>query len=176
MQYFSDTIFFDNFNLLVGMEGEEMIFAHHFKDKKAKDDLIRLEKVYFPHLSKDDRALEPIFKNLIDYGKGKNIDPAKVKVKFSRGTDFEQAVWKTLRRTRKGTVITYKRLAEKAGYSKAQQAVGQAMSKNYLLLFVPCHRVIASGGKLGGFSAGVDLKKVLLNLEKVNIERAGKKL
>ena len=79
-----------------------------------------------------------------------------------------------LRKTGKGSIITYKQLAENAGYPNAQQAVGQAMSKNYLLLFVPCHRVIANQGKLGGFSAGIELKQTLLKLEKANIERQGR--
>lgn len=174
MQYFSEMAFL-GFNLLAGIEGEEMIFTHLLKDRNEKETLIQLEKIYFPHLKENNRALKPVFKNLTDYANGKNFDPASVKVKFSRGTDFERGVWKTLRQTtRKGSVISYKELAEKAGYNRAQQAVGQAMSKNYLLLFVPCHRVIASNGKPGGFSAGIDLKRILLNLEEVNLGRPGK--
>lgn len=174
MQHFSELTFFNCYNVLVGVEGEKIIFAHHFKNDSDKEDIIRAEKVFFPGLCYDDSALEPFVIDLTDYGEGKKVDPAKVKVKFSRGTDFEQAVWKTLRTVKRGTVVTYKQLAEKSGYSGAQQAVGQAMSKNYLLLFVPCHRVVASNGKLGGFSAGIDLKKALLDLENVHYGRKGK--
>jgi O-6-methylguanine DNA methyltransferase len=174
MQYFSETTFLGKYRLLVGMEGDEMIFAHCFRDKKEMEELVDCEREYFPHLAKNDSALKPIFRDLENFGKDKNIDPVKYKVKFSRGTHFERTVWKTLRNTGKGSIITYKQLAENAGYPNAQQAVGQAMSKNYLLLFVPCHRVIANQGQLGGFSAGIELKQALLKLEKVNIERQGR--
>ncbi len=82
------------------------------------------------------------------------------------GTIFQQAIYKALKDISFGETLSYKQLAECAGYPKAARAVGQAMANNRLLLVVPCHRVIASNGDLGGFTGGLDLKQYLLNHEK----------
>ncbi|MEK7729103.1 MAG: methylated-DNA--[protein]-cysteine S-methyltransferase [candidate division KSB1 bacterium] len=66
-----------------------------------------------------------------------------------------------------GQVYTYGEIAERLGQPKAVRAVGQALAANPLPIFVPCHRVVAAGGKLGGFSAGPNLKRRLLELEGV---------
>jgi len=74
-----------------------------------------------------------------------------------------------------GQVLSYQELAEIAGSPKACRAVGQAMAKNQVTLVVPCHRVLAAGGSLGGFGGGLDMKKQLLQLEgAVFIERNGR--
>jgi methylated-DNA-[protein]-cysteine S-methyltransferase len=67
-----------------------------------------------------------------------------------------------------GQMVTYGRLAKKSGRPNASRAVGSVLAKNPLPLIIPCHRVIRSDGKLGGFSAtgGVNLKKRLLLHEK----------
>ena len=64
--------------------------------------------------------------------------------------------------------MTYKQLAKLAGNEKASRAVGAAMSRNRILLVIPCHRVIAAGGGLRGFSApgGLATKRLLLQLER----------
>lgn len=82
------------------------------------------------------------------------------------GTDFEQRVYSALLNVRYGEVISYGGLALKIGSKGAQRAVGRALGQNPLLFIVPCHRVIRSDGTLGGFSAGLALKRYLLNLEK----------
>lgn len=66
-----------------------------------------------------------------------------------------------------GQVYTYGELAERLGNPKAVRAVGQALGANPVPIIVPCHRVIAAGGKLGGFSAGPKIKRRLLELEGV---------
>ena len=58
-----------------------------------------------------------------------------------------------------------KRLAEKLGIPKGARAIGAALGKNPIPIIVPCHRVLRSGGKIGGFSAGIEVKKRLLSLE-----------
>lgn len=65
-----------------------------------------------------------------------------------------------------GQVRTYKWVAKKAGSPKACRAVGQVLKHNPYPLIIPCHRVIASSGKLGGYSKGVKTKAALLNLER----------
>lgn len=81
------------------------------------------------------------------------------------GTEFQIRVWKTLAQTSPGETLSYGALAELAGRPGAGRAVGNAMAKNRIPLFVPCHRVVASSGRMGGFTGGVDIKRYLLNLE-----------
>ena len=82
-----------------------------------------------------------------------------------RGAPFHVKVWKALMRVPYGRAVTYSELARMAGSPRAARAVGQAMHANPTPLIVPCHRVVASGGKLGGFSCGLEWKKFLLDLE-----------
>ncbi len=82
------------------------------------------------------------------------------------GTEFQLSVWKALRTIPYGETITYGELAQKVGKPKASRAVGNANGKNPIVIIQPCHRVVAAGGKLGGFSSGLHRKKYLLRLEK----------
>jgi methylated-DNA-[protein]-cysteine S-methyltransferase len=82
------------------------------------------------------------------------------------GTSFQTKVWKVLREIPYGVTITYGELAERVGSPKGYRAVGNANGKNPLVILQPCHRVVAGGDKLGGFSAGIHRKKFLLRLEK----------
>lgn len=82
------------------------------------------------------------------------------------GTRFQQKVWATLRSIPYGQTVSYKDIAVQIGYQpSASRAVGQANGKNPLPVFIPCHRVIAAGGALGGYSLGLELKRRLLALE-----------
>ena len=81
------------------------------------------------------------------------------------GTEFQRTVWSALRRVPRGQAASYGALARALGRPKAARAVGGAVGANPILLFIPCHRVLASNGALGGFSAGLDLKRRLLALE-----------
>jgi methylated-DNA-[protein]-cysteine S-methyltransferase len=81
------------------------------------------------------------------------------------GGEFTQAVWKALRKVRGGTVISYADLAAKAGRPLAVRAAGTAMATNLIAPIVPCHRVVKTGGALGAYGFGVDLKAILLQHE-----------
>ena len=82
-----------------------------------------------------------------------------------RGTPFQLRVWKELSKIPYGTTISYKQLAKRLGTSRGFQAVGRANAANPVPIIVPCHRVVASGGGLGGYGGGLDLKRKLLDLE-----------
>ncbi len=82
-----------------------------------------------------------------------------------RGTSFQVRVWQELMRIPFGVTRSYADVAELIGHPAAFRAVGNANGRNNLPLFVPCHRVLASGGKLGGFTGGIGLKKRLLEHE-----------
>jgi len=81
------------------------------------------------------------------------------------GTEFQHAVWTELRNIPFGEKKTYSDIAENIGRPKAVRAVGSAIGANPVLMVVPCHRVIAKSGKLGGFRGGISMKKGLLELE-----------
>ncbi|PIE70988.1 MAG: cysteine methyltransferase [Deltaproteobacteria bacterium] len=83
-----------------------------------------------------------------------------------QGTDFQKSVWQELTRIPYGTVRSYKDVAEKLGSAKKARAVGMANSRNPIPLIIPCHRVIATNGDLGGFSSGLAVKKELIALER----------
>lgn len=82
-----------------------------------------------------------------------------------RGTDFQRAVWRQLQAIPWGQYRTYGELAQTLGKLGAARAVGGACGANPLLLIIPCHRVLAQDGQLGGFSSGLDLKRQLLAQE-----------
>lgn len=92
-----------------------------------------------------------------------------IETEFLIGTKFQKKVWRELLNIPYGKVITYKDLAVKLGNPNASRAVGSAISKNLIPIIFPCHRVINSNGKLGGFSCGIEAKKNLLKIEQLNI-------
>lgn len=81
-----------------------------------------------------------------------------------QGTAFQTKVWSMLYRIPFGKMVSYQQLA-KALDRGCARSVGAANGANPLPIFVPCHRVIASDGSLGGYSGGIDLKQRLLDLE-----------
>jgi methylated-DNA-[protein]-cysteine S-methyltransferase len=82
-----------------------------------------------------------------------------------QGTIFQLRVWQELRKIPRGSTISYGELARRAGSPKAFRAVGQANGANPIPLIIPCHRVIAADGSLGGYSSGLDRKRWLLQHE-----------
>lgn len=81
-------------------------------------------------------------------------------------TPFQKDVLRAACEIKPGETKTYKWIAERIGRPNAQRAVGTALKKNPLPLLIPCHRVVASGDKIGGYALGVELKNELLKFEK----------
>jgi O-6-methylguanine DNA methyltransferase len=111
---------------------------------------------------KDEKATRPILKKIIGQG-GKNGGSIKLQM---TGTEFQLAVWKELLKVPAGETISYAELARRIKKPKAMRAVGNAMGANPVPIVVPCHRVIATGGGLGGFGGGLTLKRLLLEAER----------
>jgi len=84
---------------------------------------------------------------------------------FLIGTEFQKKVWQKVRQIPYGQVRTYGEIAAQIGNPKAVRAVGGANGANPIPILVPCHRVVAAGGKLGGYGGGLDVKEYLLRLE-----------
>ncbi len=81
------------------------------------------------------------------------------------GTDFQREVWRGLRRIPRGTTSSYQKLASIIGKPKAIRAVGGANARNPIAIVIPCHRVIAADGSLGGYAGGLERKSRLLDHE-----------
>ncbi len=82
-----------------------------------------------------------------------------------KGTQFQTKVWDALQRIPYGKTISYAQLAREVNNPKAVRAVAQANGQNKIVILIPCHRVINTGGKLGGYSGGMWRKKILLKTE-----------
>ncbi len=101
---------------------------------------------------------------ILDYFQGKRLE---FNIPISpAGTEFQKAVWATLRRIPYGRVVSYGHIAKEMGREKAARAVGAANGKNPIPLIIPCHRVVGANGSLTGFAHGTDIKARLIALEK----------
>lgn len=81
------------------------------------------------------------------------------------GTPFMQSVWNALRQVPYGTTATYGEIASAVGNPQAFRAVGLANNRNPIPVFIPCHRIIGAGGKLVGYRGGLEMKRLLLEME-----------
>ncbi len=84
---------------------------------------------------------------------------------LSRGTSFQQKVWRTLRGISYGRLRSYQWIALRVGGRQYARAVGNAVGANPIPIVIPCHRIVAQDASLGGFSGGLPTKRKLLTLE-----------
>ena len=98
---------------------------------------------------------------------GQACDLSKVSLDMSRVPEFDRQVYIETRSIPPGETLTYGEIATRLGDTGLSRAVGQALGRNPFAILVPCHRVVAAGGKSGGFSAvgGVETKRRLLEIE-----------
>ncbi|ADL50287.1 methylated-DNA--[protein]-cysteine S-methyltransferase [Clostridium cellulovorans] len=113
---------------------------------------------------KETPLLKKAVKQLEDYFKGtlKEFDLPLA----PNGTKFQQSVWRALQDIPYGETKSYGEVARSIGNPKAARAVGMANNRNPIAIFIPCHRVIGVNGKLVGYGGGIDIKEILLGLEK----------
>lgn len=81
------------------------------------------------------------------------------------GAGFSQSAWKAMRKVKAGKVLSYSDLADRAGSPAAVRAAGSACAKNAIVLVVPCHRIVKTGGALGNYAYGLSKKEWLLRHE-----------
>lgn len=105
---------------------------------------------------------------LMHYFSGEPVNPALLRVDM-RGSDFQKKVWRALQNIPRGSVRSYAGIAADIGSPRAVRAVGGANAANPIAIVVPCHRVVESGFRLGGYSGGLDIKKQLLRLEGIDV-------
>ncbi|MEN6439790.1 MAG: methylated-DNA--[protein]-cysteine S-methyltransferase [Syntrophobacter sp.] len=104
-------------------------------------------------------------KHILDY-LNKRLPLPEIPVDLRKGTEFERGIWREISAIPFGETRSYGQIASAAGNPAGARAAGGACGKNPVPIIIPCHRVIASSGKLGGFSGGLDIKRALLELEK----------
>lgn len=122
-------------------------------------------EVIDPDLDPNAAALSDVVSQLDEYFAG-----ARTEFDFAvhtGGTPFQEKVWAALREIPYGRTLSYGQVAVKIGSPRAVRAVGTANSRNPIAIAIPCHRVIASGGRIGGYAGGLDMKEKLLQLESV---------
>jgi O-6-methylguanine DNA methyltransferase len=108
--------------------------------------------------------LDVLQDELVDYFAGQ-LSEFTVPI-IVRGTPFQETVWHELLRIPFGETRSYADIARAIGAPNASRAVGNANGHNHIAILIPCHRVIASGGKIGGYGGGLDRKRFLLDIER----------
>ncbi len=117
--------------------------------------------------------LSSLADDLRGYFAGEPVELARHPVDLSGHPPFRRRALLAARQIRYGEVKSYGWLAARAGRPGAARAAGQAMSRNPVPLVIPCHRVIAAGGALGGFGGGLGMKRALLRLEGIACDSRG---
>jgi methylated-DNA-[protein]-cysteine S-methyltransferase len=120
-----------------------------------------------PEAMRDMRACAAVRQQLDEYFAGtRRVFTLELR---PQGTVFQQRVWRALSAIPFGTLRNYGDIARAIGQPTATRAVGQANGRNPVPIVVPCHRVIASDGTIGGYTGGLDIKHRLLALEGVQL-------
>jgi O-6-methylguanine DNA methyltransferase len=161
---------FEQGSLLWVKSSKGLVLAHYLRSAEASNAALRplvRRGIILEH--RDDRfTLE---KKLFDrYFSGEKEDFSRLSLHFYLGTPYQHRVWKAARSIPYGQTAAYKDIAKKLK-SRGYQSVGQALNRNPLIVVVPCHRVISADGSIGGFGAGLELKRYLLGLEGLTIPK-----
>ena len=117
---------------------------------------------------KNEARFQPLALKLRDYMSGKPV-AFQEKLDLTCATPFQRRVWQKTRQIPCGRSRSYGWIAEQLGQPGACRAVGQALGRNPLPVVIPCHRVLAADGTLGGFSGGLSVKRRLLELEGIAV-------
>jgi methylated-DNA-[protein]-cysteine S-methyltransferase len=125
--------------------------------------LKRLKERFSGNIVRDNRKNKEVIAQLKKYLKGE-LKRFNGKLDL-RGTSFQKKVWSALARIPYGETRSYQEVARAIGRPKAFRAVGNANGRNAIPIILPCHRVIESGGGLGGFGHGIQIKRRLLDFE-----------
>lgn len=153
--------------IMVVIDTNEGIALLDFCDRKSlPTQLIKLQREIGGFVEKKTARITQTAEELDAYFSKKQ---QKFTVKLNLiGTPFQKEVWKTLLKVPYGETCSYKEEAVIYGNPSAIRAIASANGKNYISIIIPCHRVIASDGSLGGYGGGLIRKRYLLDLERAN--------
>lgn len=107
----------------------------------------------------------PVISDLVDDYFDGDIEAINAIAVRQPGAHFSQAAWKVMRKIKAGKVLSYADLAQRAGSPAAVRAAGTACAKNAIVVVVPCHRIVKTGGALGNYAYGLNAKEWLLRHE-----------
>lgn len=143
-----------------------------FGREPGEPELRRLVRLFGPGIVPDRRRTAPAARELDQYFEGRR---RTFDMPFDlRGiTPFQGRVLRTTSRIRYGELMTYAAVAHKAGNDRASRAAAAAVGSNPIPIVVPCHRVVASDGTLGGYGGGLDVKRFLLAIERTEVPPGG---
>lgn len=166
MNYIKYTYFDTKLGKMIAGATEKGLCFLEFEDRKNLEyNLARLEKKHSATLSEGkDQILDQTIKEITAYFEGNNWTftiPLDIK-----GTEFQKKVWNTLLTIPAGKTVSYLQLAQFLDRPTSFRAVAQINANNNIAIIVPCHRVIASNGKLQGYAGGLWRKEFLLKHEK----------
>lgn len=151
------------------IRGEKLLLLDWFDDKTHQLSAKLHESIVFVPINEiecdDTLALVRHITHELDEYFGGRLYTFDIPLDMSHGTDFQIKVWQTLAEIPYGQTISYKELAMQVGNPNACRACANANGKNPISLIIPCHRVIASDGGIGGYTGGVSIKKTLLDFE-----------
>ena len=157
MQYHYDIVdtIFGKFFILDSSTGLHFLIKNNdLKVKKIKSQYSPIKKLF-----NSDLKIE-----IIKYFKGE-LKKFSCKISFLSGSQLQKQVWARLINISYGKTISYSELALTTSYQKAIRAVATAVGKNPIGIIIPCHRVIAKDGSLGGYAWGIQMKAKLLDIE-----------
>ncbi|MGR3741321.1 methylated-DNA--[protein]-cysteine S-methyltransferase [Companilactobacillus sp. DQM5] len=155
---FYDFISINNKNIFYAYTDEGICFiGSPNKDINEINNFIKVDQL----LKKENSFYE---KSLLKYLQGKLHD-LNLNIDLTWATKFQKSVYKELKKIGYGQTTTYSQLAINLKKPTSIRAVASAVAKNPILFVIPCHRVLRKDGSLGGFRAGIEFKKELLNLE-----------
>ncbi len=136
-----------------------------YPELTVEDVLNRLAREVSPRVLELPARIDPIRRELDEYFEGRRRDfDQPVDWRLVHGGFFE-AILRATAKIDYGQTVSYREIAERAGNVKAVRAAGNGLGSNPVPIVVPCHRVVATGGGLGGYTGGVERKQKLLELE-----------
>lgn len=154
-------------NILLVKSQKGLSFAQFVKKTDDIKKTVEFFKKNTLPLTQNEKKFSLEKKLFSGYFNGKPEDFTSLSIDLIFGSPFQKRVWQEARKISYGKTETYKSLAHRLGH-RGYRSIGQALSKNPLLIVIPCHRVLRSDGNLGGFSAGLEIKIFLLRLESRN--------
>lgn len=160
MNNYIETIYFPTIPLKIQIIIRENLLHKIF--------LYRTDILIQKHYKIHTKIMELTYQFFECYFFDKKIPPFSLPLDWSQVSDFQKKVYTTLmNHIPFGKTISYSELAQKIGKPKAFRAVGTALSKNPWPIVIPCHRVVGKRNSLGGFSCGIEIKKILLQHENI---------
>jgi methylated-DNA-[protein]-cysteine S-methyltransferase len=151
-------------DLLLAVTPRGLIRIAYNAEDRADTVLAELAQRVSPRVVEAPAALDDVRRELDEYFAGKRTG-FDIPVDWRLHDGFGRRVLRATARIPFGNVLSYAQVAAKAGSPRAYRAAGNALGSNRIPIVVPCHRVVATGGKLGGYTGGIARKEYLLELE-----------